>query len=328
MKKCLIVMTTLMLVAVLSVGCAGMPSLPMPAPSTPASSTPVPSTPTPATSTPAPSPESTSAVEKSNFRVWISDEVNNIDHFKSLLVTITGIGVVKSGEGDNVTHIDVNFTEVTVDLKDLQEDNATLLWDGQLEDGDYVKVFLYATPTEWTLVDENATAEVKLPSSKLHISKPFTLTNNQLPVDFVCDVTVVKAGRKDIIGGKYILKPQIAASGTGQNIVPVEAQGKTEKHKEQHEEHNEEQQGKPEKGELSLEIVEGDIAPGENITLQVTFEDEPVAEAMVEVNGEKLDDLTDEDGEIIFTIPENADKLEIEVKKGKLEGELEIEFQE
>ena len=322
MKKCLVVMITLMLVAVLSIGCAGIPSL-----STPPPSTPTPSTPMPTPSTPAPSPDPTSAVEKPNFRVWISDEVNNIDHFDSLLVTITGIGVVKSGEGDNVTQIE-NFNEVTVDLKDLQDDNATILWDGQLEDGDYVKVFLYATPTEWTLVDENATAEVKLPSGKLHISKPFTLADDQLPVDFVCDVTVVKAGKKDVIGGKYILKPQLAASGTGHNIVPVEAKGEKEKHKEQYEEQNEEQHGKPEKGELNLEIVEGDTAPGENITLQVTFENDPVAEAIIQVNGEELDDLTDEDGEITFTIPSNADKLEIEVKKGKLEGELEIEFQE
>jgi len=264
--------------------------------------------------------------------VWISDEVNYIEDFKSLLVTITGIGVVKRGGGDNVTQItDENYTEV-VDLRDLEDDNATLLWDGQLEDGDYVKVFLYIDDnfTQWTLEDDNATAEeVKIPGGKLHISKPFTLDNNQLPVDYVCDVTVVKAGRKDVIVGvKYILKPQLAASGTGQNIVPVEAKGKAEKHKEQHEEQNEEQHGKPEKGELNLEIVEGDIAPGENITLQVTFESESVAEAMVEVNGEELDDLTDEDGMVIFTIPEDADELEIEVKKGKLEGELEIEFQE
>jgi hypothetical protein len=112
--------------------------------------------------------------------VWISDEVNYIEDFESLLVTITGIGVVKRGGGDNVTQItDENYTEV-VDLRDLEDDNATLLWDGQLEDGDYVKVFLYIDDnfTQWTLEDDNATAEeVKIPGGKLHISKPFTLDN-------------------------------------------------------------------------------------------------------------------------------------------------------
>ena len=229
MKKIMIATTILALVAVLAVGCAGVESpitAPTPSPRPAPSVSPTPS--------PAPSPDITSATERSNFRVWISDEVNYIEDFESLLVTITGIGVVKRGGGDNVTQItDENYTEV-VDLRDLEDDNATLLWDGQLEDGDYVKVFLYIDDnfTQWTLEDDNATAEeVKIPGGKLHISKPFTLDNNQLPVDYVCDVTVVKAGRKDVPGGKYIVKPQLAASGTGQNIVPVQAKVKSNESK-------------------------------------------------------------------------------------------------
>jgi len=300
MKKCLVVMTTLALVAVLAAGCAGAPT-PM---------------------SPTPAPAATPSAEKVNFRLWISDEVNNIDHFDSLSVTITGIGVVKSGGGDNVTQIE-NFPGVTVDLKDLQDDNATLLWDGQLDDGDYTKVFLYVNDVTGILdVDdedgEPVEAEVKLPSEKLQISKPFTISSEDgQVVNFVCDVTVVKAGKKDVIGGKYILKPQLAASGTGQNIVPVASKGKPEK------------PGKPEEqGELNLEIIEEDIAPGDSVTLWVTFEDEDVAGAMVKVNGTKLDNPTGEDGKIIFTIPADAHELEIKVKKGKLEGELRIEFQE
>ena len=243
MKKCLLVVVSTVLVVILAVGCAGVTSpVTSPTPDSANASSPVTSavpTPTPnqandplpATSA-VPLPETTSAVEKSNFRVWISDEVNNIDHFEELWVTVTGIGVVKRGGGDNVTMVDDNFTEVPVPLHLLRDDNATMLWDGQLEDGDYVKVFLYIDDniTQWTLsdkADENATAEVKLPSGKLQISKPFTLNNNELPVDFVCDATVVKAGNKNVIGGKYILKPQLAASGIGQNIVPVQAKVKS-----------------------------------------------------------------------------------------------------
>ena len=243
MKKCLLVAASIGLAIVLAAGCAGTTS-PVISPTPDSADSPSPATsvvplptpdstnaPLPATST-APSLETTTAVEKSNFRVWISDEGNNIDHFKSLLVTITGIGVVKKDAGDNVTMIDDNFTEVQVELTELRDDNATILWDGQLEDGDYVKVFLYIDDnfTQWTLADEadeNATAEVRLPGGKLQISKPFTLDNNELPVDFVCDATVVKAGNKDVIGGKYILRPQLAASGIGQKIVAVQVKVKS-----------------------------------------------------------------------------------------------------
>lgn len=80
------------------------------------------------------------------------------------------------------------------------------------------------------------------------------------------------------------------------------------------------------KGELNLDI-EGTIAPGESITLSVTFEDKPVAGAEVEVNDERIS-TTAQDGTITFNIPEEADELEIKVKKGKLKGKLDIELQE
>ena len=162
-----------------------------------------------------------------------------------------------------------------------------------------------------TNVDYEIT-EVKLPSEKLQISKPFTISSeNGQVVDFVFDITVIKTGKT----GKYILKPQLAQSGPGQEIVDVGSKGKQEK------------PGKPdEQGELNLEIMEEDIAPGDTVTLWVTFEDEDVAGATVKVNGKELEDLTGEDGTITFTIPEDADELEIEVKKEKLEGELRKEF--
>ncbi len=78
--------------------------------------------------------------------------------------------------------------------------------------------------------------------------------------------------------------------------------------------------------ELSLEI-EGDVAPGEIVILLVTFAGEPVAGAEVEVNDEEIGS-TGGDGTISFTIPEDADELEIEVKKGELKGELEVEYEE
>jgi len=60
---------------------------------------------------------------------------------------------------------------------------------------------------EGTLIGDAGNATVKLPSGKLQISSPFTITENN-EVNFVYDITVIKTGN-----GKYILKPQIGASG-------------------------------------------------------------------------------------------------------------------
>jgi len=59
----------------------------------------------------------------------------------------------------------------------------------------------------------------------------------------------------------------------------------------------------------------------------VTFNGEPVVGATVEVNDEEIGE-TGDDGTISFTIPEDADDLDIEAKLGGREGKLEIEFEE
>jgi len=84
-----------------------------------------------------------------------------------------------------------------------------------------------------------------------------------------------------------------------------------------------EPQEEPE-GELNLEI-EGDIAPGGTVTLLVTFADEPIAEARVEVNGDEVG-TTDGGGYISFTVPYD-DELKIEAVLGELEGKLEIDLE-
>jgi hypothetical protein len=52
------------------------------------------------------------------------------------------------------------------------------------------------------------TVDVKLPSSKLHISRPFEVESDAV-TSFTFDITVVATGHN----GKYILKPQIGDSG-------------------------------------------------------------------------------------------------------------------
>ena len=114
MKKCLVVTTVLALVVVLAAGCVGVPT---------------PTSPTP-------------TEEEVNFRLLISDEVNDIGDFDELWVTITSIGVHQAGGEDGWTEYDID-PPAEVDLTDLTGDNATELWSGELPDGEYSKVFLY-----------------------------------------------------------------------------------------------------------------------------------------------------------------------------------------
>ena len=153
---------------------------------------------------------STSTEGGVNFRFLISDEVNAIEEFSSVNVTISKIGLQKGGESGNWTEIEV---DTEVDLKPLVGDNATEIWSGNLTPGEYTKVFIYVTEVDGILSDNVTSANITLPSSKLHISKPFVIAADNT-TNFVYDITVVKAGNSN----KYILKPQIAQSGANQKF--------------------------------------------------------------------------------------------------------------
>jgi len=247
--------------------------------------------------TPEPTPEA-------NFRLLISDDVNAIGDFESLVVTITSVGVHKAGE-DGGWQLGFPPDTEELDLVPLQEENAQEIWDGTLPDGEYTMVFVYVSAVSGTL-NNGDPVEVKLPSDKLHINTHFSIPEDS-PVSFVFDLSVVAAGSEQS-GIKYILKPVVGESGPNREFTEVRPERGRERER------------------LRLEL-EGDIAPGETVTLVVTFEDEPVAGAEVEVNGEEIG-TTEDDGTISFTIPEDVDELKIEVKLDELEGELEIEFSE
>ena len=81
-----------------------------------------------------------------------------------------------------------------------------------------------------------------------------------------------------------------------------------------------------ENDELSVTVVSGDPAPNETVTIEVTQSDEPVANASVTVNDERVGQ-TDENGQLTVTLPDD-DEVDIEVESGDSEGELEFEFEE
>ena len=296
------------LLLVLTIACAPTPGeiTPPPAPS-PEEITPT-TPPTPEEVTPPPTPEpapAPSPIPEANFRLLISDDVNAIGDFESLFVTISSVGVHKAGDDGGWLEVEPATEAATegLDLVTLQGDNAQEIWNGTLPDGKYTMVFVYVSAINGTLNNGEST-DVKLPSEKLHINTHFSILEDS-PVSFVFDLSVVAAGSQQS-GIKYILKPVVSQSGPNQEFTEVSPERERERER------------------LRLEL-EGNIARGETVTLLVTFEDEPVVGATVEVNGEEIGTTTD-DGTISFTIPEDADELKIEVKKEEQEGELEIEL--
>jgi len=82
----------------------------------------------------------------------------------------------------------------------------------------------------------------------------------------------------------------------------------------------------PQEGRLTIQVVNGNMAPGGNITVLVTFQGNPVAGAAVTVNDYDVGNTT-VDGRISLIVPLD-DELEIKAVKGELEGELEINLEQ
>jgi len=205
-SKIYAVITFLALLALVTTACTGQAPAPTPAPTPTPSPAPAP-TPTP---TPIPTPTPPTG-EEANFRFLISDDANAIEDFEHVNVTISKIGVHSAGESGNWTEFIPDVTEV--DLKPLIGENALEIWNGNLTPGEYNKVFIYVSDVNGILIEAlgGEEANVKLPSNKLQISKPFVISEDTV-TSFVYDVTVIEAGKS----GQYILQPQIAQSGAGQ----------------------------------------------------------------------------------------------------------------
>jgi len=190
----------------------------------------------------------TPAEKEANFRLLISDAENEIKNFASLNVTITDIALKKADEPEGWIYLSENecgFQPTTVPFVEdgkvtLIGNNATVIFNGYVASGNYTKVMIYTDNITGVLNGENVT--VKLPSGKLQISKPFKLSDEML-VNFVFDITVIKAGKSKADGfDKYILKPQIGESGPNQNFNVVTLSGETNRNREKHKEEH----GKPE----------------------------------------------------------------------------------
>jgi hypothetical protein len=156
-----------------------------------------------------------------NFVFLVSDEVNAISDFEKLNLSISRVSLHL--DGDEEKRIEFKPGIQMVDLTHLQGNRAQEIWRGDVPEGQYIKVFIEVSQVSGILWDSFEELEIKLPSSKLQISKPFRVGSGEV-TNFVYDLTVVKAGKS----GQYILKPQIGQSGADQDFIKVEPEEQPE----------------------------------------------------------------------------------------------------
>ncbi len=247
-------------------------------------------------------PEVAPVFAQANFRLLLSDQENAIGDFESLEVTITSIGMLRAGEEGEWEVIELEESVVR-DLTRLQRLNAQEIWGGVIPEGQYIQLFVYIEDALGTL-ENGETVEVIIPSGNIQISKPFVVGTNDSVVNFVYDITVVAAGNK------YVLLPQIDETGPEQEFHEVG------------------------EGKLTLWVVDTGtpVTPGDNITVVVTFQDDPLPGAQVRINGVDVGNTsgeTGQEGRISFTVPYDEElkvKAKITKELGELEGQLKIEF--
>jgi hypothetical protein len=211
----------------------------------------------------------------------------------------------ESGDDSEAGWVERDVDNRTVDLTELQGANATLLGNMTVPAGEYEKVFVHVGEVEGTL-QSGEQVNVKLPSQKLHLNEDFTV-DAEGSVEFVFDITVFEAGNS----GKFILKPVASESGTD---VPIERV---------------EEDDEGEESELEAAFV-GDVNAGQNATVRVTQDGDPVANATVELEGDATV-TTDENGTAVVEIPEGTEEFELTASTSEDseygEGEAELEFE-
>jgi cold shock CspA family protein len=205
-----------------------------------------------------------------------------------------------SGDGEWVER---QVDSRTVDLTQLQGANATMLGNITVPSGEYEQVFVHVSEVNGTL-KTGEQVNVKLPSQKLQLKEGFAV-NSSNDVDFVFDITVFKAGNS----GKYILKPVASESGTDVEIDDVD-----------------EREDDEDEVELEASVV-GEAKAGENATVKVTRNDQPVENATLRLNGEVVA-TTGADGTATVQLPADVEEVELEAStEGETEGEAELEFE-
>lgn len=112
----------------------------------------------------------------------------------------------------------IDLEGATVDLTEVVGEKAIGVFDGELPEGRYSKIELYAADVEG-IVDSEQVA-VTIPNGKLQIVKPFEVVAGET-LSFVFDINVVEKGQT----GEYSLLPVISESGVAGKDVDVDEIG-------------------------------------------------------------------------------------------------------
>lgn len=300
-----------------------------------------------------------SSSDTGQIAVYVSDEPNAIGDFAHLNVTISKVGLHRVGTdmenassspqpttGQNASNETVDAGEAdrpdsdgnggwqeyeverTVDLTRLVGANASKLGVFNAPAGTYNKVFLYVAEINATTTNGEQ-VKVKLPSERLHINQEVTIGSGE-EVDFVFDIAPHKAGQS----GKYILKPVISESGSGEKVEITDVDEPDDEEAIENEDvedemDDEREDEEPEPDDDASEKLTAEftspVTRGETTTVQVRAGAGPVSGATVTVNDEPVGQ-TGADGTVSFSVPASSDELEVVVTHGEAEVELSVEL--
>jgi hypothetical protein len=191
---------------------------------------------------------------------YLSDDPGAIQDFQHLNVTITTVGIKRAGDGNESGWLEYDVDDKTADLTTLLGPNSTKLGVLDAPPGNYTKVFVYVDGIDATL-ENGEQVTVKLPSNKLQLDDDFTVGPNS-SLDFVFDISVFEAGNS----GKYILKPVVSQSGTGEDVEIKDVDEKEEENESEDEREDE----SDEESEDETEESGGDEADEEEETVETT----------------------------------------------------------
>ncbi len=159
-----------------------------------------------------------SAALNGNFVFSMTDDINAVDEFSELEVTVEKVALLNSGESAGWVEF---VPEVQLfDLTPLRDGVTQKLWQGNLPEGQYAKVRLYVTQAQGTLKVDSSSVNIKIPSDRLQfdVTTSFQVSSEYI-TSFTYDLTVFNRG-KGPQGEKYYLKPVVNQSGIHQELNP------------------------------------------------------------------------------------------------------------
>ena len=230
-------------------------------PTTPGATTEAPTPPTTPTDTPPPSSPEPEYVwpepmADGNFVFYVSDAPNDIGDFSRLVVTIDSIELKPRDGGKWIL---ITPVESQADLVQLPGDLASELWRGDVPAGDYSAVFLNVSTIDGVLQQTGATADIMLPSERLHITTDFSVGEGGTTA-FVFDITVHKTGQSGA-SARYVLSPQASESGTGRSVQVIPPSSRATDHPGQEAERPKDATEDDERGRNNTTLVPGPGQP-------------------------------------------------------------------